>query len=172
MKATSKKTAKKTAKKKSSKKSLKPKVRARRTKPVAGEPRERRQVAALPYRKTAAGEIEVLLITSRETGRFIIPKGWPMKRLGDPDAAAREAYEEAGVTGKVKRKPIGAYSYWKRLAREFELLTVDVYLLEVREQREEWPEKGSRRLGWLKQKDAAALVDEPGLRTLIERFRD
>ncbi len=103
---------------------------------------ERRQVAALPYCKTTSGEIEILLITSRETGRFVIPKGWPMKRLGDPDAAARKgAYEEAGVLGKVKRKPIGAYSYWKRLERSFELLTVKVYPLEVREQRTDWPEK-------------------------------
>jgi len=132
----------------------------------------RRQIAALPFRKTAAGDIEVLLITSRETGRFIIPKGWPMKRLSDADAAAKEAYEEAGVVGKVKRKPIGAYSYWKRLERSFELLNVDVYALEVREQRANWPEKGSRRLGWLRQEDAASLVDEPGLITLIERFRD
>jgi 8-oxo-dGTP pyrophosphatase MutT (NUDIX family) len=76
---------------------------------------ERRQIAALPFRRTTAGEIEILLITSRETGRFIIPKGWPMKRLSDPDAAAREAYEEAGVVGKVQRKPICDYLYWKRL---------------------------------------------------------
>jgi 8-oxo-dGTP pyrophosphatase MutT (NUDIX family) len=95
-----------------------------------------------------------------------------MKRLSDPDAAAREAYEEAGVTGKVKRKPIGEYSYWKRLERSFELLTVEVYPLEVREQRSDWPEKGSRKLGWLKPIDAAKLVDEPGLITLIEQFRD
>ncbi|HLH50301.1 MAG TPA: NUDIX hydrolase [Roseiarcus sp.] len=139
---------------------------------TAEAPGARRQVAALPFRKTAAGGVEVLLITSRETGRFIIPKGWPMKRLSDADAAAKEAYEEAGVVGKVKRKPIGAYSYWKRLERSFELLKVDVYALEVRKQRPDWPEKGSRRLGWLRPEDAATLVDEPGLVTLIERFRD
>lgn len=135
-------------------------------------PGARRQIAALPFRKTATGDIEVLLITSRETGRFIIPKGWPMKRLSDADAAAKEAYEEAGVVGKVKRTPIGAYSYWKRLERSFELLNVDVYALEVRKQRSNWPEKGSRRHSWLRQEDAATLVDEPGLITLIERFRD
>ena len=163
---------KKAPKKKSAKKSLKPKVHVRTVKPNARAPLGRRQVAALPYRKTLVGEIEILLITSRETGRFIIPKGWPMKRFSDPEAAAREAYEEAGVTGKVKRKPIGAYSYWKRFVRSFELLAVEVYALEVREQRGEWPEKGSRRLGWLKQKDAATLVDEPGLASLIERFQN
>ncbi len=138
---------------------------------VTRAPSERRQIAALPFRKTASGEIEVLLITSRETGRFIIPKGWPMKRLSGAEAAAKEAYEEAGVVGKVKREPIGAYSYWKRLERTFELLNVDVYALEVHEQRADWPEKGSRLLGWLRPEDAARLVDEPALITLIEKFR-
>ncbi len=95
-----------------------------------------------------------------------------MKGLRDPDAAAKEAYEEAGVTGKIGRKPIGTYSYWKRLQRSSELLSVAVYPLEVREQQSDWPEKGARRLGWLRQKDAATLVDEPALITLIERFGD
>jgi 8-oxo-dGTP pyrophosphatase MutT (NUDIX family) len=131
-----------------------------------------RQVAALPYRKTDAGHIEVLLITSRETGRFIIPKGWPTKRLRDSDAAAKEAYEEAGVVGKVEAKPIGTYSYWKRLERTFELLKVDVYPLEVRAQHNTWPEKEARKFRWLLQSDAAVLIDEPELITLIERFRD
>jgi 8-oxo-dGTP pyrophosphatase MutT (NUDIX family) len=166
-KATTKKSGKKKETKSTSRRDAKRKVK------VASPTRvERRQIAALPYRKTAAGEIEVLLITSRESGRFIIPKGWPMKGLRDPDAAAKEAYEEAGVTGKIERKPLGTYSYWKRLERSVAFLRVTVYPLEVRKQRSNWPEKGSRRLGWLKQKDAATLVDVPGLITLIERFRD
>jgi len=132
---------------------------------------KRRQVGALPFRKTPRGEIEVLLITSRETGRFIIPKGWPMKGLSDPDAAAREAYEEAGVVGKIQRKPVGNYLYWKRLERAFDLLKVEVYPLEVRKQRADWPEKNSRKSGWLTRQDAATLVDEPGLIALLNKFR-
>ncbi len=151
--------------------SPRPKPRGRNEPGPAPQAVERRQVAALPFRKTASGEIEILLITSRETGRFIIPKGWPMKRLSDSDAAAREAYEEAGVVGKVRRKPIGEYRYWKRLERSFELLAVDVYPLEVETQRAEWPEKNARRSGWLPQEDAATLVDEPGLVTLIRNFK-
>lgn len=144
----------------------------RRDEPAAApQALERRQVAALPFRKTAGGKTEILLITSRETGRFIIPKGWPMKRLSDADAAAREAYEEAGVVGKVRRKPIGEYRYWKRLERSFELLAVDVYPLEVQQQRADWPEKNARRAGWLPQEDAATLVDEPGLVALIRSFQ-
>jgi 8-oxo-dGTP pyrophosphatase MutT (NUDIX family) len=161
-------------KKATTKKSGKPKSRGQKAPKarVAAPARvERRQVAALPYRKTAAGEIEVLLITSREAGRFIIPKGWPMRGLRDPEAAAKEAFEEAGVEGKVERKPIGTYSYWKRMERSFAYLRVTVYPLEVRKQRSNWPEKGSRRLGWLKQKEVGTLIEEPGLITLIERFR-
>src|ERR1700722_16469990 len=108
-----------------------------------------RQVGALPFRTTVSGDVEILLITSRQTGRFTIPNGSPMKRLRDPAAAAKEAYEEAGVGGKVRRKPIGNYIYWKRLERSFELLKVDVYALEVRGQRQDWPERTSRRYGWL-----------------------
>ena len=67
-----------------------------------------------PFRYVARS-LEVLIITSRETGRFIISKGWPMKGHADHDAAATEAREEAGLIGKVRRKPIGKYTYWKRL---------------------------------------------------------
>ena len=94
-----------------------------------------------------------------------------MKRLSDPDAAAREAYEEAGVVGKIQRKPMGDYLYWKRLERTFELLKVEVYPLEVRKQRPDWPEMNSRKSGWLSREDAATLVDEPGLVTLLRKFR-
>jgi len=132
---------------------------------------KRRQVGALPFRKTPRGEIEVLLITSRETGRFIIPKGWPVKRLSDPDAAAKEAYEEAGVVGRIKRKPIGDHFYWKRLQRNLEFLKVDVYALEVRDQRTDWPEKSARKSEWLSRKDAAKLVKEPGLVALLKEFQ-
>jgi len=132
---------------------------------------EKRQVGALPFRRTPSGEIEVLLITSRETGRYIIPKGWPMKRFSDPDAAAREAFEEAGVVGKIQRKPIGDYLYWKRLERAFELLKVDVYALDVRKQQPDWPEKSARKSGWQSLEDAATLVDEPGLVALLGKFR-
>jgi 8-oxo-dGTP pyrophosphatase MutT (NUDIX family) len=130
----------------------------------------RRQVAALPVRHTASGSREVLVITSRKTGRFIIPKGWPMKGRSDADAAALEAREEAGVVGKVRRKPIGSYTYWKRLVDEFRLVEVHVYLLKVSRQLETWQEKQSRQMAWLSPTDAALLVDEPQLVALIQDF--
>ena len=135
--------------------------------PEAGD---RHQVAALPFRPTPSGAIEMLLITSRETGRFVIPKGWPVKRLSDAEAAAKEAFEEAGVVGKIKRQPIGDYVYWKRLERSFELLRVDVYPLEVQKHHAEWPEKNARQCRWLPAADAALLVVEPGLSALHRTF--
>jgi 8-oxo-dGTP pyrophosphatase MutT (NUDIX family) len=130
-----------------------------------------RQVAALPVRTTAGGDLEILVITSRRTGRFIIPKGWPMKGRSDDDAAAIEAREEAGLVGKVGRKPIGSYTYWKRLSDRFRLVKVHVYLLKVSRQLEVWQEKKSRHMAWLSPADAALLVDEPQLIAMINKLR-
>ena len=118
----------------------------------------------------ASQSARVLLITSRETKRLIIPKGWPMKGIKDHEAAAIEARQEAGVLGKVSRKPIGAYSYWKRQSDSFDFVTVDVYLLEVDRQLENWREKEQRRSVWLSPNAAADLVDEPELASLVRRL--
>lgn len=134
------------------------------------DPVLRQQVAALPFRISVSGAVEILVLTSRDTGRFIIPKGWKKKGHKKPDAAANEAYEEAGVVGKVQRKPVGIYTYWKRGATGFEQLEVLVYPLLVTKQRADWPEKGQRRLAWLSREDAALLVDEPQLASLIRTF--
>jgi 8-oxo-dGTP pyrophosphatase MutT (NUDIX family) len=137
---------------------------------TADEPILRQQVAALPFRISESKSIEILLITSRDTGRFIIPKGWRKKGQKQSEAAAREAYEEAGIVGKVASKPTGSYTYWKRGNGEFERLEVLVYPLEVRKHRASWPEKGERRMAWLTAEDAALLVDEPALASLIRNF--
>ncbi|THK33435.1 NUDIX hydrolase [Ensifer sp. MPMI2T] len=135
------------------------------------EPPLRQQVAALPYRVSDLGSVEVLLITSRDTGRFILPKGWQKKGQKQADAAAMEAYEEAGVAGQVSRKPVGSYTYWKRGEGSFERLEVLVYPLKVKKQLANWLEKGQRRMAWLSIEDGALLVDEPELATLIRNFR-
>ncbi len=128
---------------------------------------EAAQIAALPVRRAQDGSFEVLLITSRETRRWIIPKGWPMKGLKDHKAAAKEAEEEAGVVGNVQKDPIGSYTYWKRRAAHFELCQVTVYLLEVRDQLKQWREKHQRQSQWFSVREAAERVEEPGLRELI-----
>ncbi|MFC3325439.1 NUDIX hydrolase [Mesorhizobium cantuariense] len=126
-----------------------------------------RQVAAIPFRLNARGDIEVMLVTSRTTRRFIVPKGWPMKGKSGRKAATIEAQEEAGVLGKTLSEPAGTYSYWKRLANRFVRVDVIVYLLEVTEELADWQEAQSRQRAWLPPADAALLIDEPDLSTLV-----
>jgi len=123
----------------------------------------RRQIAALPVRIGPDGVQECMLVTSRETKRWIVPKGWPMKGLKDHEAAAREAFEEAGVVGKVRSKPYGRYTYWKRFADHFAFCEVKLYRLDVEKELDIWPEQGQRSRRWFRWQDAAALNDEPGI---------
>lgn len=133
---------------------------------------EAKQVAALPVRKGEDGLLEVLLVTSRETGRWVIPKGWPSKRLSDRDAAAREARQEAGVTGSMKSRPIGTYRYRKVQPEGTRLLDVTVYLLKVEREKKSWPEKGQRQRSWFKADAAARRVREPSLQRLIRALSE
>jgi 8-oxo-dGTP pyrophosphatase MutT (NUDIX family) len=126
-----------------------------------------RQVAALPLRRTKKGALEILLVTSRTTGRWIIPKGWPSKRIKDYNAAAREARQEAGVRGKIKPKAIGRYSYIKTELGEGAPIDVAVYLLSVRKQAKRWPEKRERQRAWFNVLEAARKIAEPELSSLI-----
>ena len=128
---------------------------------------DRRQVAALPLRLAKNGAIEILLVTSRDTGRWIIPKGWTSKRLKDCKAAAREAKEEAGVKGKMIRDAIGTYRYIKRELGSGALVEVRVFLLKVSKRCKRWPEKRERRRAWFDIEDAATRVSDPELSTLI-----
>ena len=130
----------------------------------------RAQVGALPVRGNA-GAYEVLLITSRDSGRWIIPKGWPMKGKKDHDAAAQEAFEEAGVRGRIHQHPMGAYAYEKRLGSDTtEPVRVMVYLLEVREEVNRWPERTQRRREWMTATKAVKLVVETGLAEILARL--
>ena len=126
----------------------------------------RAQVAALPVRTGPEGH-EVMLITSRETRRWIVPKGWPMKGRKDHEAAAREAYEEAGISGKIHKHPIGAYTYKKRSAKNFEACRVMVYRLDVSDEQAHWREHGERTRQWFRADEAARRVSEPGLASMI-----
>jgi 8-oxo-dGTP pyrophosphatase MutT (NUDIX family) len=127
-----------------------------------------RQVAALPYRLREDGRAEVLLVTSRDTRRWIIPKGWPMKGRKPWEAAAREAFEEAGVVGRIGKKPIGRYAYFKRRETHFDVCEVEVFLLAVEKQAKSWRERGERKLQWFPLEDAATLVDETGMVAILQ----
>jgi 8-oxo-dGTP pyrophosphatase MutT (NUDIX family) len=129
------------------------------------------QYAALPWRRTPAGQVEVLLITSRETRRWVIPKGWPIKGLKPRQTAAREAWEEAGVEGRTGARKIGVFDYDKRLSGgQLQPVRVEVYSLEVLGLHDEWPEAHQRERRWMPAPEAASLVDEPGLSGLLARF--
>ncbi|MBI1218991.1 MAG: NUDIX domain-containing protein [Rhodobacteraceae bacterium] len=128
------------------------------------------QVAGLCWR-AVDDRVEVLLITSRDTGRWIIPKGWPMKGLSDAAAALREAYEEAGVQGAVVSDPVGHFHYVKVMDAEHGLpCGVAVYAIRVKQLREKFPENDQRQRKWFAPARAALKVDEPELRALLRRF--
>jgi 8-oxo-dGTP pyrophosphatase MutT (NUDIX family) len=126
------------------------------------------QYGALPYRVHADASMEILLVTSRGTKRWIIPKGWPIKGLKPGEAAAREAYEEAGVRGRVGRS-LGKYVYDKySQSRENSFpCAVRVFPLAVRRQLKGWPEAHERQAQWYSVAEAASMVGEGGLRELI-----
>lgn len=130
------------------------------------------QYGALPYAIDEAGELQILLVTSRGTGRWIIPKGWPMRLLPPYKAAAREAFEEAGVIGKPKRKSIGAYEYDKFADDgSFIRCKVRVFPLAVQRLEDDWLEASQRRRRWFGQEEAAGLVEEPALKALLRGYR-
>lgn len=133
---------------------------------------QRHQVAALPMRVGPSGRKQILLITSRERKRWIIPKGWPMKGKPDWEAAAIEAFEEAGVSGKIEEFPFGSYEYEKiNRAGIGKILTVQVYILNVEEREKNWPEKDQRVSLWYDFDETLIVLDEPGLAQLIARHR-
>lgn len=127
------------------------------------------QYAALPWRQ--AQGFEILLITSRETRRWLIPKGWPMPGKNAAESAEQEAYEEAGIRGQMAEQAMGHYTYSKRLrggARK--RFRVDVFAMEVTEVLDQWPEAHERARQWLSPEEALALVEEPELAALIRAF--
>lgn len=131
------------------------------------------QHAAICYRHTGRsdGSIEVLLITSRDSGRWVIPKGWPMGKKKPHEVAGQEAWEEAGVRGRIRKRPWGQYTYVKKLdSGEWVPVIVQVHLIDVREMDEEFPERYQRRLEWFSPAVAASCVGEPELRGLITRL--
>ena len=137
-----------------------------------GEAREpHAQYGALPWRIT--DELEVLLLTSRDTRRWVIPKGWPMKGRKPNATAALEALQEGGLLGNIGNKSVGAYHYRKRLKNGAVLMCrVEVFPLRVLRQRKKWPEKGQRLTQWFPYAEAADEVAEGELKELILAFGD
>ncbi|MFT4149867.1 MAG: NUDIX hydrolase [Paracoccaceae bacterium] len=133
--------------------------------PVVAE-ETRSQFAALCWRMHR-GHAQVLLITSRDTGRWILPKGWPMSHLCPAEAAAQEAWEEAGVEGAVSPDSVGFYSYDKAMKSGALPCMVAVFPLRVARLADRFPEAGQRRRKWFDAAKAARKVAEPELRVLL-----
>ena len=127
----------------------------------------RTQYGALCWR-LHRGKVEVLLVTSRDTGRWIIPKGWPISGLTPADTAAREAWEEAGVQGELQGGDLGAYGYATVLDPKRSVpCSVQVFGLRVARLKDKFPERKERRRKWFGVEKAARKVAEPELRALL-----
>ena len=120
-----------------------------------------------------AASLELLIVTSRGRGRWIIPKGWPIKGFKPHEWAAREAFEEAGIRGEIGTKTIGTFPYEKIADDESRVndCEIVVFPLRVKRQLKSWPEAGERELLWINPKDIAALIHEDGLRRPHGGFR-
>ncbi len=130
----------------------------------------RTQFAALCWR-LVDGKVQVLLITSRGSGRWIVPKGWPVDGQTPGDAALTEAWEEAGVVGKVDWRPLGLFSYRKMIAEDDDLPCVAmVYPVRVKSLAKTFPEAQERKRRWVSRKKAAQMVEEPELAQIIKSF--
>ena len=128
------------------------------------------QYAALPYR-FLDGVLEVMLITSRETQRWVIPKGWPEKNMSAHVAAAHEAYEEAGIRGDISDLPYATFDYMKRMPNDKrKRCTVLVFPLAVRKELDDWPEKGQRKREWVSPAEAASRVAEIKLIDMLTKL--
>jgi 8-oxo-dGTP pyrophosphatase MutT (NUDIX family) len=133
----------------------------------------RQQYAAVCFRFHPQDQhVEILVMTSRDSGRWVIPKGWPMKRKKPYEAAEIEAWEEAGVKGQVRKEPIGRYTYLKMMDDgDVAPTIVDVFQIKATKQTEEFKEKGQRILAWVSPDEAARRVREIELKSLLVDFR-
>lgn len=123
------------------------------------------QVAALPYRRTGTGDLEILLVTSRGKKHWILPKGKVDQGWSPSEAARAEAFEEAGVFGEIGDRPLmeSIETGWGKMS---------IHPLEVNQEVEDWPERKERQRRWVPIDLAIGLVDDRGLRWVLERFSE
>jgi len=126
------------------------------------------QCGALPFSIAASGNVRVLLVTTRGSRRWIIPKGWPMRHLTAAATAAREAYEEAGLVGTIVGDlAVGCYRYEKRFNARKAVCEVAVFLFAVERQLQKWPEKAERQTRWFTPAEASVVVDSAELGRIV-----
>ena len=129
----------------------------------------RLQYGALPYRLGKSGEVELLLITSRTTRRWIIPKGWPIKARKPWQTAEIEARQEAGVCGVMGKAPVGRFRYRKLLDEDGRLVPCEVTVFPLRVTRTlaKWPEQAERDVRWMTPAKATSVLADPELRAVV-----
>ena len=141
--------------------------------PIKLKPPQKREVrtqfGALCYR-IRGDKLQVLLVTSRGKGRWILPKGWPIPGTAPDKAALREAWEEAGVAGKARGNALGIYSYTKKQPGRMLPCVVAVFAVKVKTLYQKYPEAGQRKRKWFTPKKAAKLLREPELRQIVRNF--
>ena len=128
------------------------------------------QIAALPVRFNADGAMDVYLVTSRGSGRWIIPKGNPIRGLTAPDVAAREAREEAGLVGPVLSRLLGSFEFQRVRGVVGETCLIDVYPMHVERQLKNFPEKRERTVRLCNLDTALAIVSSPELAELMAQY--
>ena len=136
---------------------------------VGGKTDVRTQFAALCYRLEGE-KLKICMVTSRRSGRWILPKGWPMHKQTPAEAAAQEAWEEAGVTGEAIDRCLGVYSYVKPLSENPAPVVVMIYPVKVETEHATWPEMKERKRKWVSPKKAAKKLQEPELRRIVSTF--
>lgn len=129
----------------------------------------RTQFGALCWR-IRKKKVEIALITSRRTARWIIPKGWPVEGATPTEAASLEAWEEAGIEGKVGQTCLGIFSYAKAVDDGMQPCVVAVFPLEAERVHSDWPESSQRRRKWMSRKKAAKVVSSVELAQIIRAF--
>ncbi|WP_225421056.1 NUDIX hydrolase [Sphingomonas parva] len=125
------------------------------------------QFGVVPVR-IAEGEVRILLVTSRDTRRWVVPRGNPIPNLSPEQTAAQEAFEEAGVRGSVRSPPLGSYRYDKRKRSGVVVPTeVRLFTMMVEEELDSWPERNQRERRWFAPDEAADAVHEADLKLLL-----
>jgi 8-oxo-dGTP pyrophosphatase MutT (NUDIX family) len=145
----------------------------RKSRKPRSKPAVRVPYGALPYRFTAFAALEILIVTTRQSKRWIIPKGWPIKGLTLSKSAAREAFEEAGARGKIGSRPIGTFTYTYRKAEDEAAeadCEVKVFPMLVKRQNASWPEFEQRVTQWADPEKAVSLIAEPELKSIVAKF--
>lgn len=141
--------------------------------PRARKSEVRTQFAVLAYRRVPGkkgGKLRVCLITSRGTQRWIVPKGWPQAGVSPAESVSREAFEEAGLEGRVLPQTLGLFSYDKQMPEGSLPVIAVVYAMEVTREHDDWPEAGERRRKWMSPAKAARKLSDPELRPVVAAF--